>query len=225
MTDFYKNEAKFYVGVDCIIFSLINGKLSVLMVKRRFDPGMGRWSLMGGFVGADESVDEAARRVLRDLTGISDLYMEQVGAFGEINRDPGERVVSVAYYALVGFGEFNPSRIARLGAEWFPLDQMPEMLFDHRQMLDKARDMLRQQMSREPIGFKLLPHHFTLTQLQNLYETITGEPADKRNFRKRVCEVEAIEKTDLIDKTGSRRGAALYRFNEKVYNTNRKFKL
>lgn len=225
MTDFYKSEARFHVGVDCIIFSLIEGRLSVLLVKRRFNPGMGRWSLAGGFVEADESVDHAARRVLRELTGIADVYMEQVGAFGEINRDPGERVISVAYYALVGFREFDPERIAEFGAEWFALDDMPEMLFDHCQMVEKARRMLKSQISSEPVVFKLLPPNFTLSQLQKLYETIMGEPIDKRNFRKRAGEVEAIENTGLIDKACSRRGAALYRFNYNLYNSTHKFKL
>lgn len=225
MTDFYQSEARFHVGVDCIIFSLIDNRLSILLVKRRFDPGFGRWSLMGGFVNADENVDDAARRVLRDLTGINDIYMEQVGAFGDVHRDPGERVVSVAYYALAGVGEFDPTYIAGLGGEWFPLDDMPEMIFDHRQMVRKAVGMLRDQMSRQPIGFKLLPRNFTLTQLQNLYETILGETIDKRNFRKRAAEIEAIVNTGLIDKTSSRRGAALYRFDENVYRTTGFFKL
>lgn len=225
MTDYYKSQAQFHVGVDGIIFSLVDSKLSVLMVKRSFDPGMGRWSLLGGFVGANESVDEAARRVLGELTGIDDVYMEQVGAFGEVNRDPGERVISVAYYALVGCGQFRSARTAALGATWFPIDGMPEMLFDHRQMVDKAVAMLRQQLAREPIGFKLLPRRFTLLQLQSLYETILGEELDKRNFRKRAAEIEAIRKTSLIDKTGSRRGAALYEFDEKTYRATGHFKL
>lgn len=225
MTDFYKSEAQFHVGVDCIIFSLIDGRLSVLMVRRRFDPGMGRWSLVGGFVGANESVDLAARRVLRDLTGIDELFMEQVGAFGEVNRDPGERVISVAYYALMDCADADTARIAEYGAEWFPLDDLPEMLFDHNQMLDKARELLRRQIVSEPIVFRLLPRHFTLSQLQSLYEAILGEPIDKRNFRKRVGDVEAIQKTSLIDKAGSRRGAAMYRFNDKIYNSTLKFKL
>lgn len=225
MTDFYQNHSKLFVGVDCIIFGLIDGELSILLIKRRFNPGIGRWSLMGGFVEDDESLDDAAKRVLADLTGLNDVYMEQVGAFGEIDRDPGERVISVAYYALVGFNEYDPQRLAEHNAQWVPLHQMPDLLFDHKEMVEQALGLLRRKVTREPIGFNLLPKLFTLSQLQSLYETILGEPLDKRNFRKRVAEMDCIEKTDRIDKAGSRRGAALYKFNDKVYRTLKKFKI
>ncbi len=226
MTEYYQNHSKLYVGVDCIIFGLIDGELCILLVKRHFDPGMGRWSLMGGFVEADESVDDAAKRVLANLTGLNDVYMEQVGTFGEIDRDPGERVVSVAYYALVGFNEHDPERLAGHNACWVPLSKMPELLFDHRRMVAQALELLRRKVTREPIGFNLMPKLFTLSQLQNLYETILGESLDKRNFRKRVAEMDCIEKTDMIDKSGSRRGAALYKFNNSVYrNSYKKFKI
>jgi len=226
MTEYYQNHSKLYVGVDCIIFGLIDGELCILLIKRRFDPGMGHWSLMGGFVKADESVDDAAKRVLANLTGLNDVYMEQVGAFGEIDRDPGERVVSVAYYALVGFEEYDPGRLAEHNACWVPLSKMPKLLFDHRQMVAQALELLRRKVTREPIGFNLMPKLFTLSQLQNLYETILGESLDKRNFRKRVAEMDYIEKTDMIDKSGSRRGAALYKFNDSVYrNSYKKFKI
>lgn len=225
MTEFYQNHSKLFVGVDCIIFGLINGELCLLLIKRRFNPGMGRCSLMGGFVEDGESLDDAAKRVLADLTGLNDVYMEQVGAFGEVDRDPGERVVSVAYYALVGFNEYDPLRLAEHNAYWVPLTEMPELLFDHEQMVARALELLRRKVTREPIGFNLLPKLFTLSQLQNLYETILGESLDKRNFRKRVAEMDCIEKTDQIDKAGSRRGAALYKFNDKVYQTLKKFKI
>ena len=225
MTEYYQYQHRLFVGVDCIIFGLIGGELSVLLIKRRFDPGMGRWSLMGGFVEEDESVDEAARRVLADLTGLDHVFMEQVGAFGDVDRDPGERVVSVAYYALVGSDEFDSERIAAHNAYWVPLSHLPELLFDHGKMIQRARQLLRQRASLEPIGFNLLPKLFTLTQLQNLYETILGEQLDKRNFRKRIAEMDYIEKTSQIDKTGSRRGAALYKFNDRAYLRDPKFKL
>ena len=222
--NYYETHTKFYVGVDCIIFGMINGKLSVLLIKRQFNPGVGQWSLMGGFVDENESVDSAAKRVLKELTGLDEVYMDQLGAFGEPGRDPGERVISIAYYALVGFNEFNQSNLDRHNAQWIAVEELPTLLFDHKAMIESARKKLREKLNSEPVGFNLLPKLFTLTQLQNLYEAILGESIDKRNFRKRIADTTCIEKTSLIDKTGSRRGAALYKFESKYFN-NSKFKL
>lgn len=222
--NYYENHTKFYVGVDCIIFGMINGRLSVLLIKRQFNPGIGQWSLMGGFVDENESVDSAAKRVLKELTGLDEVYMDQLGAFGDPGRDPGERVISIAYYALVGFNEYNQSNLDRHSAQWIAVDELPTLLFDHKEMIESARKKLREKLNSEPVGFNLLPKLFTLTQLQTLYEAILGESIDKRNFRKRIADTTCIEKTSLIDKTGSRRGAALYKFESKYFN-NSKFKL
>ena len=151
--------------------------------------------------------------------------MEQVGAFGEVDRDPGERVVSVAYYALINFDEYDRLKVMEHNAQWISINDMPLLGFDHPQMIEKARELMRQKVSHEPIGFNLLPKLFTLTQLQGLYETILGEPIDKRNFRKRISEMNCIEKTDQIDKTRSRRGAALYKFNDRTYRRDQKFRI
>ncbi len=225
MTEFYKNNPRFFIGVDCIIFGLNKGELSILLAKRQFEPEKGKWSLMGGFVKDGESVDDAAKRVLVELTGLEDVYMEQVGAFGEVDRDPGERVVSVAYYALINFDEYDRLRVMEHNAQWISINDMPPLSFDHPQMIAKARELMRQKVSHEPIGFNLLPKLFTLTQLQSLHETILGETVDKRNFRKRISDMDCIEKTDQIDKTGSRRGAALYKFNDRIYKRDPKFKI
>ena len=174
---------------------------------------MGEWSLMGGFVQKDESVDDAAKRVLAELTGLENVYMEQVGTFGAIDRDPGERVISVAYYALININEYDRKLVQKHNAYWVNINELPELIFDHPQA------------SVEPIGFNLLPKLFTLSQLQSLYEAIYGEAMDKRNFRKRVAEMDYIEKTDKIDKLGSKRGAALYKFNSRAYRKDPKFKL
>lgn len=223
--NYYRENPKFYVGVDCIIFGFKDGKLSLLLLKRNFEPAKGLWSLMGGFVQTDESVDEAAKRVLCELTGLDNVYMEQVGAFGEIERDPGERVISVAYYALMNIDNYDKGLVQSHNAFWADIDKLPELIFDHREMVDKARHLMKQKASYKPIGFNLLPELFTLTQLQTLYEAIYGEAMDKRNFRKRVAEMEFIEQTDEIDKTGSKRGARLYRMNSDVYRKTRKFKI
>ena len=207
MNNYYSSNPTFYIGIDCIIFGFSEGEISLLLLKRNFEPAMGEWSLMGGFVQKDESVDDAAKRVLAELTGLENVYMEQVGTFGAIDRDPGERVISVAYYALIN------------------INDLPELIFDHPQMVEKARKLMQQKASVEPIGFNLLPKLFTLSQLQSLYEAIYGEAMDKRNFRKRVAEMDYIEKTDKIDKLGSKRGAALYKFNSRAYRKDPKFKL
>lgn len=218
MFEFYGNNPRFHVGVDCIIFGIDNGKLSILLTRRHFQPQMGKWSLMGGFVQSGESVDDAAKRVLCQLTGLDNVFMEQVAAFGEVDRDPGERVVSIAYYALLGSEEFDPCRLQLHDAHWMAIDQLPELVFDHKLMINKAIQIMRSKLSSEPIGFNLLPKLFTLTQLQSLHEAILGEPIDKRNFRKRIADTPCIEKTNLIDKNGSRRGATLYRYNNRKFN-------
>ena len=151
--------------------------------------------------------------------------MDHIGAFGAIDRDPGERVISLAYYALININEYDRELVQKHNAYWVNIEKLPELIFDHAEMVQKARMIMKQKASNEPIGFNLLPELFTLTQLQTLYEAIFGEPMDKRNFRKRVAEMDFIEKTDKIDKTGSRRGAYLYKFNDKAYRKDPKFKL
>lgn len=225
MSNYYSSNPKFYVGIDCIIFGFNEGELHLLLLKRNFEPAMGNWSLMGGFVQENESVDDAAKRVLAELTGLDDVYMEQVGSFGAIDRDPGERVISVAYYALVNINEYDRDLVQQHNAFWVNINELPPLIFDHPTMVEKARTLMQQKASTEPIGFNLLPRLFTLSQLQSLYEAIYGESIDKRNFRKRIAEMDYIEKTDKIDKTGSKRGAALYQFNEKAYRKAPKFKI
>ena len=189
------------------------------------DPERGKWSLMGGFVQENESVDDAAKRVLHELTGLSDVFMEQVGAFGDVHRDTGERVVSVAYYALINIDEYDKESVRAHNAYWTEIHDVPELIFDHTQMVNEALVKMRRKAAIAPIGFSLLPKYFTLTQLQNLYEAIYGEQLDKRNFRKKVAEMGFIEKTDMIDKLSSKRGACLYQFNQNTFEKDPKFKL
>lgn len=225
MSAYYTRNDRLYVAVDCVIFGLDHGRLCLLLTKRSFEPEAGKWSLMGGFVGRDESVDDAAARVLHDLTGIADVYMHQVGTFGAVDRDPGERVISVAYSALVNIADVDSAAVAEHEAHWLPLDELPELGFDHPMMIERALAALRRKFAVEPVAFRLLPPLFTLSQLQALYETVLGEEIDKRNFRKRVAEVESVVATDCIDKTGSRRGARLYRFDNRIYEQNLRFKI
>ncbi len=225
MQEYYSLHPRFYHAVDCIIFGFSGGELSLLLLKRKFDPGKGEWSLMGGFVQEGEHMDDAAKRVLAELTGLTNVFMEQVGSFGQVNRDPGERVISTAYYALININEYDRDLVEKHNAYWVKINELPTLLFDHQQMVNRARLVMKVQAAMQPISFNLLPEHFTLTQLQTLYEAINGEPIDKRNFRKRVAEMKYIEKTGLIDKVTSRRGAALYKFNEAKYQESLKFRI
>ncbi len=225
MSGCYSEYTRHYVAVDCIIFGLNDGELSLLLTQRTIEPEKGKWSLMGGFVDEGESLDSAAQRVLAEHTGLHNLFMEQVGAFGAIDRDPGERVISVAYCALVNVDQTDQEAISSHNAIWVPTTQLPELGFDHPLMIESARKWLRKKFLTEPIAFRLLPEAFTLSQLQTLCEIATEEVLDKRNFRKRVSEIPSIEPTGFIDKKSSRRGAKLFRFNEQIFKSNPKFKL
>ena len=208
----YSSFPRFHVGVDCIIFAVNNDRLSVLLVKRDFEPEQGKWSLLGGFVNDNASVDEAAKRVLRELTGIDNVFIRQIGAFGEIDRDPGARVVSVAYFALLNLKEVDEKVVNEYKAEWVDVNDLPQLGFDHPKMIEQALSVMRRKILTDALAFNLLPEYFTLTQLQTLVETVTGKELDKRNFRKRIAEIPGVEQTDLIDKESSRRGARMYRY-------------
>lgn len=225
MTIYYKEHSKFYLSVDIIVFGFEEGNLRILLGKRQMDPGRGEWSLYGGFVNEDEDLEEAANRTVLELTGMSKLYMRQVGAFGAVDRDPGERVISIAYCALIDVKDYDDNLRQQHGLEWVALNEVPPLYSDHNVMVDNALAQIRRRINTEPIVFNLLPELFTLTQLQRVYEAILGTEIDKRNFRKRVKQIEFIEKTEYIDKTTSRRGAALYRFNKNIYLEDPIFKL
>ena len=222
---YYSQHAKVWVSVDCIIFGFDESKLKILIGKRQMDPGRGEWSLYGGFVSSEESVDDAAARTLYELTGLRNLFMRQVGAFGNVDRDPGERVVSIAYYALINVKDYDDDLRLSHGVKWVDINEIPQLYSDHNEMVSKARRMMQQKLAQEPIGFRLLPSLFTLTQLQQLYEAVNGSELDKRNFRKRIKDMDFIEKTELMDKTSSKRGAYLYRFNNRAYKDAPNFKI
>ena len=213
----YSQNDRFYVAVDCIIFGFHNSELKLLLIKRKFEPCQGEWSLMGGFLNKEESIDAAAERVLQDLTGLENVYMEQIGIFGDVERDPGERVLSAAYYALINIDDYDVNLADTHNAVWVPISEIPELIFDHNKMVKIAQKQLRRKAAVEPIGFNLLPELFTLPQLQSLYEAILGEPVDKRNFRKKVLTMDVFEKTEEKDKSNSKRGAYFYRFDYDKY--------
>ena len=222
---YYQEHPKFYISTDCIIFGYFDGKLQVLIRPRDMQPGQGELSLMGGFVDDDESVDNAAKRTVMELTGLEDFYIEQVGAFGNVDRDPGERVVSICYFALIKAAEYRDDLKLRCNATWVDYQKLPPLYGDHNLMAHQAKKILQEKLAWSPLAFYLMPEKFTLTQLQMLFETIYGEKLDKRNFRKKLTEDNHIVSTGEIDKTTSRRGASLFRFDFAGYNTDGIFKL
>ena len=225
MTQFYNEYSKVLVSVDCIIFGFDGNDLQVLIGKRQMDPGRGEWSLYGGFVGSNENLEDAANRVILELTGMKGLYIRQVGAFGRVDRDPGERVISVAYCTLINVEDYDDRLRVEHGLEWVSLKELPHLYSDHNKMITDAIAQIRRRINHEPLSFKLLPDLFTLTQLQHVFEAVMGEEIDKRNFRKRVKDIDFIEKTEHIDKISSKRGAALYRFDKKAYEEGPAFNL
>jgi len=222
---FYENHPKFYISTDCIIFGYFNNSLHVLIRPREMEPGKGQLSLMGGFVDDDESVDHAASRIVEQLTGLQDFYIQQVGAFGNVDRDPGERVVSISYYVLIKALEYSDQLRDKYNASWVKIDELPQLYGDHNAMVEKAHKILQEKLAWAPIAFYLLPDSFTLTQLQVLYEKIYGADLDKRNFRKKLTEENHIVTTGEIDKTTSKRGANLFRFDFDGYEKDGIFKL
>jgi 8-oxo-dGTP diphosphatase len=206
------------LAVDGVVFGVDDADLKVLLIQRKIDPFIHHWALPGGFVRLDETVDQAVRRELEEETGISDVYLEQLYTFSATDRDPRERVVSVAYYALA---KLSDHRIrAATDAEnvaWFGLDHLPRLAFDHDEIVRVAFERLRGKVRYAPIGFELLPPQFTLTQLQRLYETILAKPLDKRNFRKKILSMDLLVETDQWEEGVAHRAARLYRFDRKKY--------
>ena len=206
--------------VDCVVFGLDDDGLKVLLVQRDLPPFKDRWALPGGFVRMEESVDDAARRELREETGLTlnDLYLEQLYTFGGVGRDPRGRVVSVAYYALVNLADHRVQAATDArDAAWFSVSDTPSLAFDHDAIVAAALGRLKGKVRYQPIGFELLPPKFTLSQLQRLYETVLERPLDKRNFRKKILSMEVLVETDEVQQDVAHRAARLYRFDEDKY--------
>jgi len=217
----YPNQAKFLVAVDCIIFGydIIEKEIKLLLFKRSFNPAKGKWSLAGGFVRANESLNLAATRVLSNLTGLENIYMKQLYCFGESERDPGARVISVAYWALIKIQDIDKQLSEKNGTHWRSLNRVPHLIFDHPAMVNRALLELRNEIKIHPVGFELLPKKFTLVQLLDLYEAIYQRKVDKRNFRKKIQSMNILEKLDEKEKETSKKGAFYYRFIKERYNT------
>ncbi|YCM46188.1 NUDIX domain-containing protein [Verrucomicrobiaceae bacterium 227] len=203
---------------DCVVFGLDQDDLKILLIQRALPPFENEWALPGGFIQVGEDIDTCARRELEEETGLKNVYLEQLATIGTPDRDPREHVVTVAYYALVNLIEHPPTAATDArNAAWFSFDDLPPLAFDHRKILELARERLRGKVRYQPIGFELLPKKFTLTQLQHLYELILEEPLDKRNFRKKVNKLGILAETNEVEQDVARRAARLYRFDRTRY--------
>lgn len=214
---YYPGQQNYLVAVDCIIFGFDGDHLKLLLIKRGFEPEKGKYSLMGGFIQPKESPEQAAERILHQLTGLYGVYLEQLQTFGDPNRDPVERTLSIAYYALIDVHQYEKQISTAYHAEWFPLNKFPKLIFDHSKMVELARKSLRYKASLHPILFELLPEKFTMPQLQNLYEDIYDTAFDKRNFSRKVLSTNLLIKQKDKDKSGSKKGAFYYKLNKKKY--------
>ena len=205
--------------VDCVVFGIdrTNG-LQILLIERKLPPFAGEWALPGGFVRLRESLDQAARRELREETGVTGLFLEQLQAYGKPNRDPRGHTVTVAFYALVNLWDYQiKAATDAKQARWWSMDELPELAFDHAVIVKSAIAALRFNIRHRPIGFELLPAKFTLTQLQQLYETVLARPFDKRNFRKKILKLDILVALDEKETNVSHRAAQLYRFERSKY--------
>lgn len=204
--------------VDCVVFGFDDGDLKVLLIERALSPFKGSWALPGGFVRVDETLDEAARRELQEEAGLQEVFLEQLYTFGKVDRDPRERVVSVAYYALVKMADFSTKAATDAAdARWFPISKVPKLAFDHAEILAAALARLKGKVRYQPIGFELLPPKFTLSQLQHLYEVVLETELDKRNFRKKVLSFGLLVPLKETQMAGRHRPAQLFRFDTDKY--------
>ncbi len=212
----YKEHSKFFIAVDCVIFGYENEELKLLLYPRRFEPYFHDWSLMGGFVQEGESMYMAARRVLKLTVGLENIYLEQVGGFSEPERDPGGRVISMAYYSLIRINEHDKDLVAEHGGKWFSISKVPTLVFDHAEMVENALKKLQHKATYELIGKDLLPDVFTLTQLNNLYNAIFQRSFDAGNFRKKIGSLKVLDRLATKQTNTSKRGAFYFRFKENI---------
>ena len=214
----YRTNQRILIAVDCVIFGFDSSSLKLLLFKRKVAPLQGAWSLIGAFIKNEQSVDEGAREILLETTGLDDGYLSQLKTYGAVDRDPGGRVVSVAYYSLIRLREFELKSVASYDAHWFDLQEIPELILDHGAMVRDAIAQLKNKAKHQPIGFRLLPALFSIPELQKLYESIYQKTLDPRNFRKKILSLDVLTKTNKKDKTGSKKGAFLYSFDKDKFD-------
>ncbi len=216
---YYYGTDRMLVAVDCIIFGfdVKAEQIKILLFPREIEPFQGSWSLIGSFVQKKEDIDKAAARILRELTGLDQVFLEQHKVYGHTNRDPGDRVISISYWSFIKIEGPDRSLIKDHNAEWFPVRNIPKLVIDHNQMVEDALSLMRKNARYLPIGFELLPEKFTLPQLLKLYQEIYQKPIDDRNFRKKILATGLLKKLDSKDKTSSKKGAFQYSFDQTKY--------
>ncbi len=212
MLEIYQNPPTHLLSIDCIIFGYEDAQLKLLLFKRELPPVKGQWSLLGGWVNEDETVEQANERVLKKLTGLSHIPMEQVNIYSAPERDPGGRVISITFYACINIPEKGQELVEQYGAQWFAVNELPPLIFDHDQMVADALDKLRDVGSKALLGQGLLNEEFTLLQLRQLYESIYLKELDPGNFRKKVLSLGVLECLSKKDRSESKKGSFLYRF-------------
>ncbi|AWW31392.1 DNA mismatch repair protein MutT [Echinicola strongylocentroti] len=213
----YSNQTRILTAIDCIIFGFDGSDYKLLLIQRGFAPEKEKWSLMGGFLQSDESLDQAANRILKKLTGLEDLYMEQMHTFSKPDRDPVERTIAVAYVALIDIQKYEQQISDKFQAHWFSMNELPHLIFDHEDMVEMAKSRLRYKAALHPILFELLPKKFTLPHLQAMYESLYETKIDKRNFTRKVLSTNMLIKEKDKDKTSSKKGAFYYSIDESKY--------
>lgn len=213
----YSKQTRILVAVDCIIFGFDGDSLKLLIIQRGFEPEKNKWSLMGGFVEPSEKPENSAARVLKKLTGLGNVYMEQMEVFGEPKRDPLERTVSITYYALIDIHKYKDQLSKEYRAEWVPLKEIPKLIFDHNSMVEHAKKKLRYKAALHPILFELLPEKFTIPQILTLYEGVYDIVLDKRNFSRKLLSTGLLERQKDKDKENSKKGAFYYKLNKEIY--------
>lgn len=213
----YAEHTPILVAIDCIIFGFDGNDIKLLLIKRGFAPEKNKWSLMGGFLMPNETLDEGANRILKQLTGLEGVYLEQLSAFSNLKRDPEERTISVAYFALIDIHKYEKQISEQYHAEWFLLSKKPKLIFDHDEMVQMAQKQLRYKAALHPILFELLPEKFTIPQLQNLYEGVYDTVFDNRNFTRKLLSTGLFVKQALKDKSTSKKGAFYYKLDKRKY--------
>ncbi|TRX25093.1 NUDIX hydrolase [Flavobacterium franklandianum] len=206
------------ISIDCIIFGFNNGVLEALLVKHAIGDSKGEWGLPGGIINKGESIDAAAQRTLRELTGLENIFLEQLKAFGDPKRIPTNRVITIGYYALINREEYDvKAGLTVSEAKWYKINSIPNLIYDHNEILDFGLKKLQTRILNAPIGFNLLPEKFTLLQLMHLYEEILGKELDKSNFRRKILKMKLLVALDEKQQDVSHRAAKLYQFDSDIY--------
>jgi 8-oxo-dGTP diphosphatase len=214
MLDLYQKQTKCLVALDSVIFGFDGERLKLLLIKRGIEKNESTWSLLGGWLRESESLDQAANRIVFDFTGLQNIYLEQVLAFGQPQRDPIERTVSVTYFALINTTDYHQTNELEYEGQWFDVEELPTLLFDHKSMVEASMQRLRNKAAFHPVGFELLPDKFTLPQLLFLYEAIFGQKFDRRNFSRKMIASDFISKLNEKQKGVSKKGAFYYQLNK-----------